>query len=191
MKKVIVVAFAVVSVVTPLAARADDEVATNEEVATDEEPARTRSYALSTLAIDLGVVAPIAIAGLSTDSVEIAAAAPVVFVAGAPIVHLLHGRPGAAALSFAMRTVAALGAVGGHALVGSEKEECDRSNHCTGYLSSVLASAPLVAGVPLAVSLIDALVLAKEQTTPKRAAFIPNIAPRREGGVQLGWAGTF
>ncbi|HVH44450.1 MAG TPA: hypothetical protein VM925_18985, partial [Labilithrix sp.] len=115
-----------------------------------------------------------------------------IYLGGAPVVHLTHGRFGTAAVSLGLRVGAPVaGFLTGAALRGFSSD-CGFDGRC-GYDTAVFGVLGGALGVVAAVT-VDAAVLAREEVPvekPKSTALRPHASPRREGGFDVGLAGTW
>ncbi|MBS2013935.1 MAG: hypothetical protein JST00_13680 [Deltaproteobacteria bacterium] len=149
-----------------------------------EPPTETRWYGWQTLLVDASTVA-VAFAA------EHPAPPALVFVSGAPIIHLLHGRPEAAGMSVALRTlVPAVAALPGLVWMAG----CEGWGCVPGVLTAVAGAG---AG-GLAALIVDAAVLAKERVpvlpASRDAVGKVHIAPSAgltRGGAMMSVGGTF
>lgn len=113
------------------------------------------------------------------------------YVLGGPIIHLLHHRPGRAAISLAMRAGLPIGlgllvgASGGHNPCSGNPGSTDCGPD---WGSFVWFAGGFLAGA-LTASIVDSAVLAKGDDPPARSVS-PMVAPSR-GGFTLGVAGAF
>ena len=136
------------------------------------------------------------VGGGASGSSELSAVGLSGYFVGAPLVHLAHGQPGAAAKSLGLRVALPMvAALAGFKLMG--EDSAGHSSHgcagepasaCVGMGGSIvgLMLGGLVGAV--AASYIDGKYLAAYQRPAQTWA--PNVAPIR-GGVALGVSGSF
>jgi hypothetical protein len=152
----------------------------------EREGQGTRWYGWQTLVTD-GVALFLATTASSDRTSSLGVPALMTYGLGGPIVHLAHGRPGAAFGSFAARA--------GLPLVGFGVGMVAQGGQCGEFC--ILPVLLGMAGIPAAIAL-DAAVIAREpvkRPPPSSVALVqrltPSVAPRREGGVELSLAGAF
>jgi hypothetical protein len=194
------------TVLTSIAARADDDATTT--LKAQPEPERTW-YGGQTLAIDGAAIALAIGAGASTQNQAVANALATMslatYVLGGPVVHLVHDRGGVAAGDLALRVAlpiagTLLGAELGNAVSPASASTCDSDGPCGGGLPGAIIG--LGVGV-LTASILDATVLAYEPAAPRNVSthrptplrIAPSLAlvPQgREGAVgTVGASGSF
>ncbi|TMQ06632.1 MAG: hypothetical protein E6J90_45680 [Deltaproteobacteria bacterium] len=109
------------------------------------------------------------------------------YLFGAPIIHLVHHRPGRALGSLAMR--AGIPLAMGLLLASMHTNSCPAdSTQCDDYGAFGLALVGMIGGAVVA-SVLDTAYLAKGDEPPARS-WGPTVAASR-GGVALGVAGSF
>jgi hypothetical protein len=109
------------------------------------------------------------------------------YLLGAPIIHLLHRRPGRALGSLALRAGLPLGAA--LLLEASHKNSCPSSSTQCDDLSGLGLFVGGIIGGAVVASVLDTALLAKGDDPPARG-WGPAVAPNH-GGVTLGIAGSF
>ena len=141
-------------------------------------PTIDTSYRLQIVAVDAGVVAALALGSATHTTGGLAL---LTYLAGAPIVHLIHDQPGSALASAGLRVgLPVIGAVLGSSIGRA-------SNHPDSDATIAGAALGAVIGV-VAASALDIGVLAKHES---RAKVGPAIAPSAHGGMTFGVAGSF
>lgn len=110
------------------------------------------------------------------------------YVLGGPIIHLLHHRPGRAAISFAMRAGLPIG-LGLLSGASGGQSSCSASTDCGPEWGPFLRFAGGFLVGALTASIVDSAVLARGDDPPARSVS-PMVAPSR-GGFTLGVAGAF
>jgi hypothetical protein len=109
------------------------------------------------------------------------------YLLGAPIIHIIHRRPGRALGSLALRAGIPLTAA--LLLASSHQNSCPSdSTQCDDLSGIGLAAIGLIGGATLA-SILDTAFLAKGDDPPARS-WGPAVTPSH-GGVTLGVAGSF
>ncbi len=148
---------------------------------TEPAPEPVGSYRLEVAAVDASVVAALA---LGHGSGAVGGFALATYAVGAPLVHVLHGRPGAAARSMGLRAgMPILGGLVGYGLLsmGHGNSGDDISPGAVGAILGVFAGA-------IAASAIDIGVLAKGDDVPRVG---PAVTPTTNGGMTFGLSGRF
>jgi len=145
------------------------------------------SYREQTAASDAAAVGLLFVAG-GAKTVQLIPVALGTYFLGAPVIHLVHHRPGRAAASLALRVgLPILGAMIGaktyHSSCSPHDVECDDVGPEVNEVLGVLGGA-------LAASVIDTAFLAKGDEAPARPAWSPTVAAGRQG-FSVGLAGSF
>jgi membrane associated rhomboid family serine protease len=141
-------------------------------------PSDPSSYRLEVVAVDATAVAGVAIGHNSTAVIGLSIAT---YALGAPILHLVHHRPGNALGSFLLRVAlpVAGGALGWMLTSGVSGPDIP-----SGAGGAVIG---LVAGV-ITASSIDIGVLSRAEPAPQLA---PAVTPTANGGMTFGLTGSF
>lgn len=147
------------------------------------QPQLVQSYQLQTLAVD-GIAAATLLATAASANSRTAGSlgelALATYLLGAPVIHAIHGRPGRALGSAALRV--GLPLITAELLVAAKGCSCDDDGDIGLILLGGLGGA-------LAASIIDTAFLAKGDDPPRRWA--PMVAPTAQGGMTLGVGGAF
>lgn len=110
------------------------------------------------------------------------------YVFGGPLIHLVHRRPGRAAISLAMRAGLPIG--GALLLSSSHHNSCPSdSTSCDDFGGFFPFLVGFVGGI-LTASIVDSAVLARGDDPPARS-WGPTVAPGRGGGFTFGVGGAF
>jgi len=142
-------------------------------------PSSEPSYRLQTATVD-GIAIGLTTLAFSTNNDAAGYTGIGTYLLGAPIVHLVHDRPGRAAVSFGLRVALPLaGAAIGDKQGGCHGDVCDSGQAGLGLFAGMVAA-----------TVIDTLWLAEGDETPARASWSPSVSAGR-GGASLGLAGTF
>jgi hypothetical protein len=152
----------------------------------------SRWYGWQTLMTD-GVAVALLATGIEAQSGGVAALSGATFALGAPIVHLAHGRGGAAAASLGIRVgMATVGLFGGAWMESCSSHTSEDEGTVCGMQGATIG---LLAGAAGAM-IIDAALLAHEDVRreqPKGTAALsvsPTVSVTKSSGI-LGLAGAF
>jgi hypothetical protein len=154
------------------------------------EPPSPRSptsfpYPAGTVLADLGVVAALVGLGVATKSADVTAiAAPALFLATAPAVHLAYGGVGPALSSLALRAALVGGLAG---LASVTRPACRSGGESCGLAWAGLVAAGVAVGVPI-VWAIDYYAIAKPAARRRAERLQMGLAPApipRGGGLSL------
>jgi hypothetical protein len=166
----------------PQAARAPDGAT--------EKLAGSHWYGWQTLATDGAAVALLA-TGIATSSEGVGFFSAATFALGGPIVHLAHGRGGAAAASLGIR----VGLATAGFFAGAAMEDCNHSSEGDDFCGLEGAAIGLLAGSGVAM-ILDTVLLAHESVRreqPQRTGVLfvsPAVSVTKSSGT-VGLAGTF
>jgi hypothetical protein len=152
------------------------------------QPPLIESYRLQTVLADGAALLTLAAGAGSSDSSTFKLGVGI-YLLGAPIVHLVHHRPGRAFGDLALR--AGIPAAATLLLVAAHTNPCsspDANYRCTDWGALAVWGIGLIGGATLA-SVLDTSLLAKGDDPPARS-WSPAITPSH-GGVTLGVAGSF
>ena len=154
------------------------------------KPEGSRWYGWQTLATDGAAVALLAI-GVAAEKGPVIGVSAATFALGGPIVHLAHGRGGAAAGSLGLR----VGIPVAGFFVGAAMQHCNHTSEADDLCGFEGAAIGMLAGAGIAM-LLDSALLAHEDARreqPQRVARLfvsPAVSMSKSSGT-VGLVGTF
>ncbi len=181
-------------------ARADEPTAPSaSSFARGPRPADREWYGWQVLLVDGASVVGTPLVAVAASSAGATSAAVLVglggYFFGGPMVHAVHGRPGVALGSLALRV--GLPVVGGIAgamfdKCGNTRELCLPAHAALGIVAGALGAIALDAGLLAYEKEAGEEARARDARRSRRTIQLtPAIAPRREGGVDVGVSATF